>query len=36
VLAWSLDRGDVLRARISRLSQHPNPARRVEFEVYAE
>jgi len=34
-LAWSLDRGDALRARISRLSQHPNPARRIEFEVYA-
>lgn len=36
VLAWSLDRGDVLRARISRLNQHPNPARRIEFEVYAQ
>jgi hypothetical protein len=34
-LAWSLDRGDALRARISRLTQHPNPARRIEFEVYA-
>ncbi|HKU47389.1 MAG TPA: HIRAN domain-containing protein [Burkholderiales bacterium] len=36
VLAWSLDRGEVLRARISRLSPHPNPARRIEFEVYAQ
>ena len=36
VLAWGLDRGEPLRARISRLSQHPNPARRIEFEVYAE
>ena len=36
VLAWSLDRGEVLRARISRLTSHPNPARRIEFEVYAE
>ena len=36
VLAWSLDRGDVLRARISRLTHHPNPARRIEFEVYAQ
>lgn len=36
VLAWSLDRGDTLRARISRLTQHPNPARRIEFEVYAD
>ena len=35
-LAWGLDRGDPLRARISRLARHPNPARRVEFEVYAE
>jgi len=36
VLAWGLERGEPLRARISRLSQHPNPARRIEFEVYAE
>jgi hypothetical protein len=35
-LAWALDRGETLRARISRLSAHPNPARRVEFEVYLE
>ena len=35
-LAWSLDRGDVLHARISRVTAHPNPARRIEFEVYAE
>src|SRR5438477_8896258 len=35
-LAWGLDRGEALRARISRLLQHPNPARRLEFEVYAE
>jgi hypothetical protein len=35
-LAWALDRGQPLRARISRLMQHPNPARRIEFEVYAE
>ena len=34
-LAWSLDRGDTLHARISRLSPHPNPARRIEFEIYA-
>ena len=36
LLAWSLDRGDALRARISRLNEHPNPARRIEFEVYAQ
>jgi len=35
-LAWGLDRGEALRARISRLAQHPNPARRIEFEVYVE
>ena len=36
VLAWSLDRGERLRGRISRLTPHPNPARRIEFEIYAE
>src|SRR4051794_28404137 len=36
LLAWSLDRGEPLRARISRLRPHPNPARRLEFEVYIE
>jgi hypothetical protein len=35
-LAWGLDRGAPLRARISRLAQHPNPARRLEFEVFME
>jgi hypothetical protein len=35
-LAWGLDRGAALRARISRLEWHPNPARRVEFEVFVE
>ena len=35
-LAWGLDRGERLQARISRLAQHPNPARRIEFEVYVE
>jgi hypothetical protein len=35
-LAWGLDRGERLRARISRLSPHPNPARRIEFEVFIE
>jgi len=36
LLAWSLDRGERLHARISRLGTHPNPARRLEFEVYAQ
>jgi hypothetical protein len=35
-LAWGLDRGERLRARISRLAEHPNPARRLEFEVFIE
>ena len=35
-LAWALDRGEALRARISRLAHHPNPARRIEFEVFIE
>ena len=34
--AWGLDRGQRLSARISRLAPHPNPARRIEVEVYAE
>jgi len=33
-LAWALDRGESIEARISRLAPHANPARRVEFEVY--
>jgi hypothetical protein len=36
VLAWGLDRGEPLRARISRLVEHPNPSRRIEFEVFIE
>jgi len=35
-LAWGLDRGERLRARIRRLADSPNPARRVEVEVFAE
>jgi hypothetical protein len=35
-VAWGLDRGSPLRARVSRLAEHPNPARRIEFEVYIE
>ena len=34
--SWTLDRGQRLSARISKLAQHPNPARRIEVEVYAE
>ena len=35
-LAWGIDRGTRLRARVSRLVEHPNRARRIEFEVYLE
>lgn len=35
-IAWGLERGTPLRARVSVLAEHPNPARRVEFEVYIE
>jgi hypothetical protein len=35
-LAWGLDRGEPLRARVSRLSRYANSARRVEFEVFVE
>jgi hypothetical protein len=35
-IAWGLDRGTPLRARVSLLADHPNPARRIEFEVYIE
>ena len=35
-LAWGLDRGTPLQARVSRLVEHANPARRIEFEVYIE
>jgi len=35
-LAWGLDRGERLGARIIRLTEHPNPAKRIEFEVYSE
>jgi hypothetical protein len=35
-VAWGLDRGAPLRARISRLTPHANPARRIGFEIYIE
>ena len=35
-VAAARDGGDKLVARISRLTEHPNPWRRVEFEVFAE
>jgi hypothetical protein len=35
-LAWGLDRGASLAARISRLAPGASPSRRLEFEVVAE
>lgn len=35
-LAWAMDRGERVTARISRLQQHPNPRLRIEFEVLVE
>ena len=35
-VAAAMDQGDKLLARIARLTEHPNPWRRVEFEVLAE
>jgi hypothetical protein len=35
-LAWAMDRGETVTARISRLQEHRNPRLRIEFEVYVE
>ena len=35
-LAWAMDRGERIEARVSRLLPHRNPRRRIEFEVYVE
>jgi hypothetical protein len=35
-LAWAMDRGENVTARISRLRDHPNPRLRIEFEVFVE
>jgi hypothetical protein len=35
-LAWAMDRGKNLEARVSRLQPHRNPRKRIEFEVYVE
>lgn len=35
-LAWALDRGETLHARISRCEWHPNPSRRIAFQVFVE
>jgi hypothetical protein len=35
-LAWAMDRGEPVSARISALREHNNPRLRIEFEVYVE
>jgi hypothetical protein len=35
-LAWAMDRGERVSARISALREHRNPRQRVEFEVFVE
>jgi len=35
-LAWVMDRGESLDARVSRLQAHRNPRKRIEFEVFVE
>ncbi len=35
-LAWAMDRGETLQARISKAEWHPNPARRIAFDVFVE
>ena len=33
-LAWAMDRGETLKARVARLIEHRNARRKIEFEVY--
>ena len=35
-LAWAMDRGESVVARVSRLQVHRNPRERVEFEVFLQ
>jgi hypothetical protein len=35
-LAWAMDRGERLAARVSALRDHPNPRLRIEFEVFVD
>ncbi len=33
-LAWAMDRGETIEARVVQRAVHPNPRRRIEFEVF--
>lgn len=35
-LAWAMDRGEPVSARVSRLREHRNPQERIQFEVFLE
>lgn len=35
-LAWAMDRGESVSARVSRLREHRNPQERIQFEVFVE
>lgn len=35
-LAWAMDRGEPVGARVSRLQPHRDPRKRIEFEVYVQ
>jgi hypothetical protein len=35
-LAWAMDRGEAVSARISRLQEHRNPRLRLELEVFVD
>ena len=35
-LAWAMDAGEAVNARVARLASHPDPRRRIEFEVYVQ
>ena len=35
-LAWAMDRGETLSARVTKLRSHPNPRLRIRFDVYVE
>ena len=35
-LAWAMDRGETVTARVSSLARHRNSRKRIQFEVYVE
>ena len=35
-VAWAMDRGEPMSARVSRLQQHRNPRQRIEFEIFVQ